>query len=375
MPPGAVANFYKTNTATRTITLDGSKTVGTLSFNSANSYSISPGTGGSLSLNNSGLGVNVTVPLGTHSIDVPVVAADSVTFNVAGTLSLTAGMSSNTVQHIVNTGAGTLNISGTLALATGSGFSANAGVTNFNSSGGAGLSVSVTAATVHFNTPQNIAALTINTGGKATAAGAINTNTLAITGGQLDLTNNALVVRAGALGSLVGGNHGGVTGLVQTGRNGGAWNGNGIITTQSAAHGADALMTIAVARASDALGLTGGQTKVWQGQTVNGSAVLAMYTYAGDANLSGRIDADDYFEIDSNLGQAQLSTSYFHGDFNYDGKINGDDYFIIDANFAAQSASLAAPAQTESIPVPEPLCAAAICAIVPLLRRRKSRSG
>src|SRR6185437_1925963 len=68
--PGAVANFYRTNTAARSITLDGSKTVGTLSFNSANSYTISPGTGGSLTLNNSGTGANVSVPLGTHAIGV-----------------------------------------------------------------------------------------------------------------------------------------------------------------------------------------------------------------------------------------------------------------------------------------------------------------
>ena len=52
--PGAVANFYRTNTAARTITLDGDKTIGTLTFNSPNSYTIGAGTGGSIIFDNSG---------------------------------------------------------------------------------------------------------------------------------------------------------------------------------------------------------------------------------------------------------------------------------------------------------------------------------
>ena len=47
---GAEVNFWRTLTANRTITLDGSKTVGKLTFDSPFSYTISPGTGGSLDL-------------------------------------------------------------------------------------------------------------------------------------------------------------------------------------------------------------------------------------------------------------------------------------------------------------------------------------
>src|SRR5688500_2234374 len=51
--PGAVANFYRTNTGTRTITLDAPRTVGTLTFNSAQNYTVTPGSGGgSLTLHN-----------------------------------------------------------------------------------------------------------------------------------------------------------------------------------------------------------------------------------------------------------------------------------------------------------------------------------
>ena len=373
---GAIANFYKTNTAARTITLDGSKTVGTLSFNSSSSYTISPGTGGSLTLNNSGTGANVSVPLGTHSIGVPVVIGDNATFNIAGALSLTAGMSSSSAKTITRSGAGTLTISGTQSYAAGTTFNATGGVTNFNSGVGGNLAVGASAATVNFNAAQNLSALTVNAGGKVkTGAGAtINTGTLGIAGGQLDVANNAMIVRSGSLGGATGGVYSGISGYVQAGRNGGAWNGNGIITSQSTAHGAAALTTIAVAAASDALGISGAQTKIWQGQTVGSGAVLAMYTYAGDANLDGKIDADDYFEIDSNVNKPAAMVSYFHGDFNYDGLINGDDYFAIDANFAAQGAALGSSAMSGSLSaVPEPGVGAIFALILAGLQRRRKR--
>src|SRR5205814_660367 len=57
--PGAVANFYRTNTAARTVTLDGAQTVGTLSFNSTSSYTLASGSGGSLTFNNNGSGASL----------------------------------------------------------------------------------------------------------------------------------------------------------------------------------------------------------------------------------------------------------------------------------------------------------------------------
>ena len=41
---------------------------------------------------------------------------------------------------------------------------------------------------------------------------------------------------------------------------------------------------------------TGAQTASFGGQTVSPTDVLIMYTYNGDANLSGNVDADDYFQ-------------------------------------------------------------------------------
>jgi hypothetical protein len=70
------------------------------------------------------------------------------------------------------------------------------------------------------------------------------------------------------------------------------------------------------------------------------SAVLVKYTYYGDANLDGKVDASDYSRIDN--GFLSQATGRFNGDFNYDGVINGNDYTLIDNALNTQGASLAA---------------------------------
>jgi hypothetical protein len=124
----------------------------------------------------------------------------------------------------------------------------------------------------------------------------------------------------------------GLTGQVATGSNSGAWDGNGIITSRSAA--LEGLTTVGISEARDALGLTGAQTALFSGQTVDATTVLVKYTYAGDANLDGTLNIDDYTRIDSGVS-AGLS-GWSNGDFNYDGKMNIDDYVIIDGNIGNQ---------------------------------------
>ena len=117
--------------------------------------------------------------------------------------------------------------------------------------------------------------------------------------------------------------------MIAAGRNGGAWNGSGIVTSETKAQGANGLTTIAVANAGDI-----GKSMLGA-EAVSPGDVLAMYTYAGDANLSGNIDGDDYFRIDAGF-MTPGASGYENGDFNYDGKINADDYFIIDKNYGRQ---------------------------------------
>ena len=207
--------------------------------------------------------------------------------------------------------------------------------------------------------------------GTSTGTSVVN-GVAASDGGQLDLMDNKLIVKAGDVGTWDGSAYTGVTGLVQSGRGNGTWNGSGIVTSMTDAT-SGVLTSLAVALAED-VGYAGG---TFGGQSVVAGDVLVMYTWGGDAQMDGDLDGDDYFQIDSNVAQSGSVFGYENGDFNYDGLINGDDYFIIDSNIAfAQSqppfptaggAALAA--------VPEPsvaaLMAAAACAL-PLRRRRRA---
>jgi hypothetical protein len=92
--------------------------------------------------------------------------------------------------------------------------------------------------------------------------------------------------------------------------------------------------TIGVSDGASILFLGPTDTGTWAGQTVTGSSTLAMYTYAGDVNFDGLVDASDYGIID-NYFQFPGTTGYANGDFNYDGVIDAGDYGIIDNTFPA----------------------------------------
>jgi autotransporter-associated beta strand protein len=181
----------------------------------------------------------------------------------------------------------------------------------------------------------------------------IKTPGLTISGaGKLDLKDNKLIIAGvGNVGTASGGVYTGMSGLIQSGRNGGAWNGGGIVTSMPAA--ASGLTSLAVATAQQT-GYAGG---TFGGVSVAAGEVVVMYTYAGDANLDGFISGDDYSAIDFNVAVPGAS-GWFNGDFNYDGVISGDDYSMIDFNIVAQGAPIPTAARTSQLDVtavPEPL--------------------
>ena len=182
-------------------------------------------------------------------------------------------------------------------------------------------------------------------------------------GARFDLRDNKLIDRTTGVGTWDGVAYTGVTGLVQSGYDGGVWDGFGIVTSQTSAISPSVLTTLATASAAD-VGLVG---STFGGQTVGENDTLVMYTFGGDANLDGTLNGDDYFQIDSHFNQAGVVFGYVNGDFNYDGDINGDDYFIIDSNWNAGGNGL--PVVTA---VPEPVSLAAALVAVVCSRRRRS---
>jgi autotransporter-associated beta strand protein len=210
------------------------------------------------------------------------------------------------------------------------------------------------------------------------SARVIKTPSLSVTNtGKIDLTNNKMIVAGADAGSWTGNNYTGISGLVKNGQgtiSGGqpTWNGNGIITTESDA-AALGLTTIGVASAATAKGISGAQTATFGGQTVTPTDVLAMYTYNGDANLSGKIDGDDFFLIDAGFNAA--TDGYVNGDFDYSGTIDTDDYFIIDRNYSRQGTPFpAAPPVGGVAAVPEPASLGLAAFGMMLMGRRRRRS-
>ena len=185
--------------------------------------------------------------------------------------------------------------------------------------------------------------------------------TLAVapTTGRLNLNDSPLIVLSTAPAS--------VEEMVRLGRNGGAWNGHGIVTSMPDA--LSGLTSLGVATAAQA------GHAIFGGVSVDGDDVLVMYTYAGDANLDGLISGDDYSVIDFASGVPGAS-GWANGDFNYDQVISGDDYSIIDFNLMAQGEPFAAGGTTSvagTTPLPEPAMLVLAPLVTGLVARRRFR--
>ena len=149
--------------------------------------------------------------------------------------------------------------------------------------------------------------------------------------GRLDLGTSELIVDYDGAGGASP--YSNVAALIAAGHNGGGWDGQGIVTSAPDAGGG--LTALGVAEAAALLDFTAGDSSLWNGHTVDATAVLVRYTFAGDATLDGFISGDDYSAIDF-ASATPGASGWANGDFNYDGIISGDDYSIIDFNVVAQ---------------------------------------
>jgi autotransporter-associated beta strand protein len=202
----------------------------------------------------------------------------------------------------------------------------------------------------------------------------IKTGAVSVSGtAKIDLSDNKMITTDSA-GTATGATYNGIQGLVQSGRNGGTWNGSGIVTSQpNALSGGPFVTTIGVATATQ----TGDTT--FAGIAVS-NETLVMYTYAGDANLDGRINADDYALIDL-YSTVPGASGYYKGDFNYNGAINADDYALIDFNVLAQGSVIPSDAASPlgvtalsgvtAVPEPATFGLVTLAAVGALGRRRR----
>jgi len=154
--------------------------------------------------------------------------------------------------------------------------------------------------------------------------------------GQLDLTNKDLIVDP-LLGdpTMTAPT---VQAYIAAAYDFGSWDLPGLTTSMTDAT-VNGLTTLAVSPATEVLGISGAETAPWNGHPVSARAVLVKYTYAGDVNFDGFIDASDYGIID-NYFQFPGTTGYWNGDFNFDGIIDAGDYGLIDNAYQLQGLPL-----------------------------------
>jgi hypothetical protein len=328
----------------QTVTMDAGRTLGVLRLAGPGSFTVN---GAALTLdvtadgggNPQGL-PEISVSAGSHTVAVPVTFARNGILNVGSgsSLTVTSDITTNNVS-LTKIGGGT------------------ATVTNLRT-GSAGVAVD---------------SGTLKVAPNATAAGASKVATLEIgPSARLDLTNNKLITNTPA-GSATGGTYSGLQREVQRAYDFNAWDQPGLTTSMPDA--AAGLTTIGIATGAQMRGLGPTDTDTFAGQTITGASTIAMYTYAGDANLDGVIDGGDYGTID-NFVQVPGADGYANGDFNYDGVIDGGDYGIIDNNIQAQGPAFPTGGSVmggiTAVPEPTWLGAGAIAMLA--LRRRLRRT-
>jgi len=293
-----------------------------------------------------GSGSLTKVGLGTLKIT----AAESYsggTIVTAGTVSLSGGNNRLASTGAITIGGGTLDLnntnqsSGTLTLQSGTIAATGAttgGIITATSYalqsgtitatlGGSGALTKTTAGTVTLsNLPTGSVAISgggilqVTAGSAPNVLETITSLSVSDAGSVLDLTNHDLLVQGGLANGLT---------LVSY---------RGKITTNTLVDGApNAPTTIALVSGQDYKAVTGTST-------LGDNDLYAKFTYKGDADLDGKITANDYLALD--LGYLFGLTGWTHGDFEQTGLApTAQDFADIDLSYQNQSGVTAAASE------------------------------
>ncbi|HEV8605723.1 MAG TPA: autotransporter-associated beta strand repeat-containing protein [Tepidisphaeraceae bacterium] len=336
----ATANFLGKITAARAITLDGNKQVQQLVLDNANKYTITPGSGGTLTVGNGTTG-SITTTTGTHEI--------------SALLSLSG--------NITKAGAGTLIISGTQTHTAGSTLAVIAGTVNLNSNAGSAASAGSAA-----TSPLSI---TISGDGSKVIANA-DQNLRSLSGGgdglqTFDLNTpptpgafRSIHIYAADLAAAKASLYSGI-------RNAIANSGDGILDSGLAAHSGSKL---GLAQVADAHG---------------DQNIFIRPTRVGDLNLDGTVTISDFIDLASNFNTLGTAT-WQEGDLNYDGNVTISDFIDLASNFNASYSGETFPisdadaqllsnfAAAHGASVPEPATITVLALAASLVPRRRRRS-
>ncbi|MCS7033009.1 MAG: autotransporter-associated beta strand repeat-containing protein, partial [Phycisphaerae bacterium] len=322
--------FGTTGGSGATVTVDGAKTVRSLTF--VQNYTLN---GASISIAE-GITANTSA-----TINAPVAfLSGNHTHSVAAGAQLTMGqITGGAGLSLTKTGPGGLRFA--TSTHTG-GINVNAGtlIADRLSNGTLSIAAGATAQVTAKGAP--------NSPGGTTIVPELNlAGTPASPTAALDLTNNSFVIDYLTLGSLE-------TDTRQR-LSAGLSSGQGILSSMAS-------LARRLGYADNAgLGLT-----VFNGQAVDSTSLLIMFTVTGDSNLDGAADLTDFAALGSNFN---LAGNWRKGDFNYDGAVDLADFSLLAAQFnQTLPAGLTRPS-----PVPEPSTLGLLLAAAGLARRRRRR--
>lgn len=277
IPDGAghTATFDATASGNFNVSVDGARTVGSLSFVGASGYTLA-GTG-SLLLDSSSGPATISASGGSHAIAVPITLNDDlvVTTDASSHLSVTREVTA-TGRSVTKAGAGSAQFENVRAAAL------------------------------------NVGAGSLRISQKAAANSAPGTSivsTLSIAeGAQLDLKNNALVIdyADGNLGTLL---------------------------EEVRDHLLDGRLTTTTATNRRLGYVDSGSRTSFGGVTVDGSSVLIGYAAPGDGDLDGAVNFNDLLALAQNYGQS--NRVWESGDYDYSGDVTFNDLLLLAQNYGA----------------------------------------
>jgi hypothetical protein len=137
----------------------------------------------------------------------------------------------------------------------------------------------------------------------------------------LDITNNHIIIDWGSNPIL----EAQLIQLLQSGYNGGAWNGPGITSSTAAASGGAYGVGFAEYRDSYVPGLSHSQAEI-------------AYSLYGDCNLDHTVNGVDFGILAADFNKT-VKGGWGTADFNYDGVVNGLDFIMLSANMGKGASS------------------------------------
>jgi hypothetical protein len=316
---GSIARLGDRVSAPRSVTLGQDRTVGLLIIDPAVGGSYAVAGPGTLTLDRSG-GAIVQNFAGANTITAQLRLPTSTTFDISAGSSLgITNLDADADNNYSKIGDGTVGIPALVA-----------------------NSITVSAGT-----------LAINSSAAPNVVSVVSSLAV-LPGALLNLGNTDLIVKGGDVGAI--------RALVGSWYNNGAKNGPGI-----GAEIAD-YTTLAV-RTSD-LGNGFPEFVVFDGVNVLAADVIVKYTYLGDTDLSGLIDASDLNAVLN--GMTNGLSGWANGDTNYDGVVNGVDWNNVVLAFANQGGVLGGGSPSSpGGSVPEPAAIALLTLPALGLRRRR----